>query len=278
MRLDAHQHFWQYNEQDYSWMSEQHKGIKADFMPENLKPLLQYSGFDGSVVVQARQTLQETEWLLSLAGQYPEIKGVVGWVDLCSPDIGEQLKRYAANPLLKGVRHVVHDEPDDAFVLRPDFMNGIAALEQYGLTYDLLLFPKHLPYAAQLVKSFPNQMFVLDHLAKPDIANKTYSPWNDHLAELATYPNVYCKLSGMVTEAVWGKWDEQDFVPYLDTVFGCFGTERVMIGSDWPVCTLSGTYERTMGIVMNYIEGLSVEEKSLVLGGNCARFYRIGER
>lgn len=275
MRIDSHQHFWIYNEQDYVWMSGQHKAIRKDFLPPDLKPLLEQNGLDGSIAVQARQSLRETEWLLTLAEQYPEIKGVVGWVDLCSPEIGEQLEKYGNHPRLKGVRHVVHDEPDDRFLLRKDFMKGIAALEKYGLTYDLLLFPKHLPYAAELVEKFPNQPFVLDHIAKPDIANKGMNPWARDLAGLAAYPNVYCKLSGMVTEAKWGNWKEEDFKAYLDTVIQAFGLERVMIGSDWPVCTLSGTYEQTVNVVKHYLEAFTEEEQSLVLGGNCARFYGI---
>ncbi|SFD65568.1 L-fuconolactonase [Paenibacillus catalpae] len=276
MRIDSHQHFWIYNEQDYDWMSGKHKAIQTDFLPQHLLPLLQESGFDGSIAVQARQTLQETEWLLSLAEQNPEIKGIVGWVDLCSPEIGQQLEKYSTHPLLKGVRHVVHDEPDDRFVLREDFMNGISALEKYGLTYDLLLFPKHLPYAAELVEKFPNQPFVLDHIAKPDIAGKGFSHWAQDLAKLAAYPNVYCKLSGMVTEAEWGNWKEEDFAVYLDAVIQCFGIDRVMIGSDWPVCTLSGTYEQTMNIVKHYLNAFTDKERSLALGENCERFYRIG--
>ncbi|ACT02204.1 amidohydrolase family protein [Paenibacillus sp. JDR-2] len=275
MRIDSHQHFWMYNERDYGWMSAQHEAIQADFLPEHLKPLLLQNGFDGSIAVQARQSLQETEWLLSLADRFSEIKGVVGWVDLCSPEIDRHLEQYGNHPLLKGVRHVVHDEPDDRFLLREDFRNGIAALEKYGLTYDLLLFPKHLPYAAELVEMFPNQPFVLDHIAKPDIANKGFEPWAQDLARLAAYPNVCCKLSGMVTEAKWGNWQENDFAIYLDTVFQCFGIERLMIGSDWPVCKLSGTYEQTINIVRRYLEAFTEEDRSLVLGGNCARFYGI---
>ncbi|GLX71258.1 amidohydrolase family protein [Paenibacillus glycanilyticus] len=277
MRIDAHQHFWKYNEQDYDWMSDRHKAIQVDYMPEQLKPLLEKAGFDGSIAVQARQSLQETEWLLDLAVQHPEIKGVIGWVDLCSPEIGIQLEKVGNHPLLKGVRHVVHDEPDERFILRDSFMNGIAALEQYGLTYDLLLFPKHLPYAARLAEKFPNQPFVLDHLAKPDIANGRFHPWEQDLAALAAYSNVYCKLSGMVTEANWGNWKQEDFTAYLDTVFRCFGTDRLMIGSDWPVCTLSGSYEQTINIVKSYLQQFDKEEQALVLGENCARLYGIRE-
>lgn len=277
MRIDAHQHFWIYNEQDYSWMSEEHKPIQQDFLPQHLKPLLQKNVFDGSIAVQARQSLQETEWLLSLAGEHPEVKGVVGWVDLCSTQVEQQLERYARNPLLRGVRHVVHDEPEDAFLLRDDFRRGIAALERFGLTYDLLIFPKHLPYAVDLVKAFPKQRFVLDHIAKPDIAHRIVSPWGEELAQLAAYQNVYCKLSGMVTVAAWGNWKEEDFKPYLDLVFECFGTDRLMIGSDWPVCTLSGTYEGTINIVKQYINRFTAEAQAQILGGNCAEFYGISQ-
>ncbi|EFM09971.1 amidohydrolase 2 [Paenibacillus curdlanolyticus YK9] len=275
MKIDSHLHFWSYDEHEYGWMSEQHACIKSDFLPKHLKPLLDRIGFDGSICVQARQTLQETEWLLALADQHPIIKGVVGWVDLCAPDIVDRLGAYAANPLLKGIRHIVQDEPDDAFLLREDFQRGIAALQPFGLAYDLLLFPKHLPYAVELVMKFPNQLFVLDHIAKPDIANRQFEPWRHDLAALAAHPNVYCKVSGMVTETTWAQWDEEDFTDYLDAVFACFGTGRVMIGSDWPVCTLSGSYERTMNIVLNYVKRFSLEEQALVLGGNCARFYGV---
>lgn len=275
-RIDSHQHFWRYDEQAYGWMSDRHGAIRKDFMPDDLQPLLRRNGFDGSIAVQARQTLQETEWLLELADLNPEIKGVVGWVDLRASDVDRQLERYAAHPRFVGVRHVLHDEPDDAFMSGADFRRGIAALERFRLTYDLLLYPKHLKQAAMLAKAFPNQPFVVDHLAKPAIASGGLSPWREQLAELAAYPNVYCKASGMVTEAEWGQWEEADFAPYLDVVFSCFGTDRVMIGSDWPVCTLSGTYDRTMNIVASYAERFSPEDQALILGGNCARFYGIG--
>lgn len=275
MRLDAHQHFWVYREEEYGWMDETCEPIKRDFLPEDLEPLLSGLGFDGSVVVQARQTLEETEWLLDLADRYDSIKGVVGWVDLCSDQVEEQLEKYAIHPKFKGVRHVVHDEPDDGFVLRESFQRGISKLQKYGLTYDLLLFPRHLKPAIELVKKFPEQPFVLDHIAKPFIAKGIVDGWKEDIYELASHPNVYCKLSGMVTEARLGAWKQEDFKPYLDVVFDAFGTERLMIGSDWPVCLISGDYPSVMGIVIDYMKALTEDEREAVLGGNCARFYGI---
>ena len=193
--------------------------------------------------MQARQNLEETRWLLELAEQHPFIKGVVGWVDLRSDRLPNNCKDLPSIPKLVGVRHVVHDEPDDHFMLRPEFRRGIAQLLDFNLTYDLLLFPRHLKVAAQLVEEFPQQPFVLDHIAKPKIAERSISPWQEDLRQLAQFPNVFCKLSGMVTEANWKQWQPADFHPYLDIVFEAFGPARLMIGSDWPVCTLSGEYE-----------------------------------
>ena len=215
-------------------------------------PLLAKIHFDGTIAVQARQMVEETEWLLQLADWHDFIKGVVGWVDLRSPAIATQLERFSKHPKLVGVRHVVHDEPDDQFMLFPDFRRGIARLQEFHLTYDLLLFPRHLPVAVKLVGEFPDQPFVLDHIAKPAIREGQISPWKEHLQALAEFPNVFCKLSGMVTEAKWQQWRPEDFQCYLDIVVEAFGVERVMIGSDWPVCTLSGDYESTMRIVMDY--------------------------
>lgn len=275
MRIDAHQHFWRYHPEQHVWMTEEMEILKHDFLPEELKPLLQSIGFDGSVVVQARQMLEETDFLLELSEQHDLIKGVVGWVDLCAPEVREQLERYKGREKLKGVRHVVHDEPDDEFMLRQDFQRGIGELADFGLTYDLLLFPRHLPVAVRLVEKFPEQRFVLDHIAKPDIANGALTPWEDDLRSLAASGDVYCKLSGMVTEARWRHWSPDDFRRYLDIVLDAFGAGRLMIGSDWPVCTLSGDYATVMGIVTKYTEQLDLESREGILGGNCARFYGI---
>jgi L-fuconolactonase len=276
MRLDAHQHFWRYNPQEYPWMSDEMPALKQDYLPDDLQPLLQAIGFDGSVVVQARQNLAETDWLLELADQYDFIKGVVGWVDLRSPEVRRQLERYAPHPKLRGVRHVVHDEPDDEFMLRPDFQRGIAALKEFNLTYDLLLFPRHLPVAVKVVERFPEQPFVVDHIAKPEIKHQRLSPWKEDLQALARYEQVMCKLSGMVTETHWGQWQPEDFRPYLDIVVNVFGPRRVMIGSDWPVCTLSGRYQQVMDIVLTYAQQFPADVQAGMLGDNCARFYGIG--
>lgn len=249
--------------------------LKRDFLPEDLRPLLTRAGLDGSVAVQARQNLEETRWLLELANKYDFIKGVVGWVDLCSQELPKQLERFKKDPKLVGVRHVVHDEPDDRFMLRPDFRCGISQLHGFGLTYDLLLFPKHLAYAVKLVSEFPEQFFVLDHVGKPLIADGLLSPWQENLRELAKCPNVFCKLSGMVTEAKWNDWQASDFYRYLDVIFAAFGADRLMIGSDWPVCTLSGSYESTIQIVVDYLQQFPSASRAGVLGENCSRFYRI---
>ncbi len=256
-------------------MNEQMGALKRDYLPVDLEPLLKESRFDGSVVVQARQNLEETEWLLDLANRYEFIRGVVGWVDLRSEELEGQLDRFAPHPKLKGVRHVVHDEPDDQFMLGADFRHGIGRLADYGLTYDLLLFPKHLPVASRLVDEFPDQPFVVDHISKPPIARGDLSPWREDIQSLAEFPNVYCKLSGMVTEAEWQAWQPSDFEPYLDVVFEAFGPERLMIGSDWPVCKLAGEHSAVMEIVTNYLKRLSPTEQAGVLGKNCARFYGL---
>jgi L-fuconolactonase len=276
LKIDAHQHFWQYNPAEHTWMTDAMPVIKKDFLPAHLELLLKEINFDGCIAVQARQSPEETNWLLQLAGQYTFIKGVVGWVDLCSDNIRTILSAYSSEKKLVGVRHVVHDEPDDNYMLLPSFQKGIAALKEYNLTYDLLLFPKHLPVAIELVRKFADQPFVLDHIAKPFIREKIFSPWKRDLMELAQFPNVYCKLSGMVTEAAWDSWKVDDFKQYLDIVIDAFGTDRVMIGSDWPVCTLSANYVSAMNIVINYTNQFSKETKNNILGGNCIKFYKIG--
>jgi len=275
MRIDSHQHFWHYSPAEHSWMSDEMAQLKRDFLPEDLQPLLKANGFDGCIAVQARQTLEETRWLLELADKHAFIKSVVGWVDLCSADLPHQLETFAAHPKFVGVRHIVQDEPDDAFVLRAEFLHGISQLKQYDLTYDLLLHPQHLRAAAQLVQKFPEQPFVLDHIGKPRIAESILSPWQEDLRELARSKNVLCKLSGMVTEAKWNQWKPSEFTPYLDVVVAAFTPERLMIGSDWPVCLLSADYAPTMQIVMDYFQQVSPAEQSSILGENCARFYGI---
>ena len=277
-RIDAHQHFWRYNPAQHAWMTEEMAAIRKNFLPPDLKLLLDRVGFTGCVVVQVRQSLEETRWLLELAGRYDFILGVVGWVDLRSPELPDQMREFAGREKLVGVRHIVQDEPDDEFMFREGFQRGIRLLAEFDLAYDVLIYPRQLPAALRLLEKFPSQLFVLDHIAKPPIAEGALEPWATHIRRLAQAPNLYCKLSGMVTEARWQAWREDDFRPYLDIVFEAFGPARLMIGSDWPVCTLAASYEGAMGIVMNYIKPLSTAEQEGILGANCVRFYKLTVR
>ncbi len=272
MRLDSHQHFWAYDAVQYPWIP-QGSPLHRDWLPDDLAALQGPLGFDGSIAVQARQTLDETRWLLALADRAPAIKGVVGWVDLRSDRVKEQLAEFAVHPKFVGVRHVVQDEPDDRFLLQPDFVRGIAALAPFQLTYDLLIFPKQLPAAIELAGRFPAQRFVLDHMAKPAIKTGAISPWREQIRELATCPNVHCKVSGMLTEADPLAWRAEDFRPYLDVVFEAFGVERLMFGSDWPVCLLAGSYEQVFRLVDDYTGQLAASDREAIFGGNAARFY-----
>jgi L-fuconolactonase len=274
-RIDSHQHFWHYNPAEHTWMNEQMAVLKTNYLPNNIKPHLTETGIDGTVAVQARQNLDETEFLLDLSDQFELIQGVVGWVDMRSDEVNQQLEKYAPHPKFVGVRHVVHDEPDDHFMLGDAFLRGLAQLQKHNLTYDLLLFPKHLPITIEVIKQFPKQAFVLDHIAKPSIKDGILEPWAANIRKLATYENVYCKLSGMVTEALWNDWVQSDYIQYLDVVFECFGIERLMFGSDWPVCTLSGSYSQVVGIVEDYIAKLSVNEQTKIMGGNATHFYGL---
>ena len=274
MNIDSHQHFWKYTPAEYPWMKPEWP-IRRDFLPPDLAPLLRAAGLDGCVAVQAQQTVAEARWLLSLADAHPIIKGVVGWVDLQSDRVEEQLAELARHPRFVGVRHVVQDEPDDNFMLRPAFQRGIGKLRQFNLAYDLLVFPKQLPAAIQLVANFPEQRFVLDHIAKPPIAAGTLSPWREQLRELAKAPNVWCKVSGMVTEAKWDGWRAEDFRPYLDVVFAAFGAERLMFGTDWPVATLAGSYAQVHQLAADYTLSLSPEARAQFFGGNAAEFYQL---
>lgn len=275
VKIDSHQHFWNYHPSTHEWIGPSMEVIKKDFLPADLYPLLQQNDMDGCVAIQAQQSETETLFLLDLAKQHPFIKGVVGWLDLCAEDIGEKLQAYAKNPLLKGLRHVVQDEPDDYFMLRPEFQRGLSLLEKYGLTYDILIYPKHLSPALELVKLFPDQSFVLDHIAKPNINGKIDPNWEHYLGELGKRKNVYCKASGMVTEAAWGKWSKSDFIPYLDVVFDSFGAERIMFGSDWPVCLLSAEYKQVKDILTQYLTKYPKEIQEQVMGLNAEKFYRI---
>lgn len=276
MKIDSHQHFWSYNPEEYPWMQgEKMNPIRRDFGPSDLWAEQEKVGLDGSIAVQARQSVKESRWLLQFAQNDPRLKGVVGWVDLRGPSLEAELEELSPNKKFVGVRHVVHDEPDDQFMLRPEFLRGIGKLHGYGMTYDLLLFPKHLPVAVEVVKQFPEQPFVLDHIAKPFIKDGGMSPWYRDIAELASFPNVYCKVSGMVTEAAWRAWNKRDFRPYLDIVFDAFGEDRLMFGSDWPVCLLGGDYAEVVQLVTDYLGDQGAETMEKVMGSNAARFYGV---
>lgn len=274
MKIDSHQHFWNYDAEQYPWIKPG-SPLHRSWLPPDLAPLLAESGLEGCIAVQARQTVEESHWLLELAEHYSIIKGVVGWVDLRSPEIGKDLEALAKHSKFRGVRHVVQDEPDDNFMLGAEFQRGIGQLAGHGLTYDILIFPRQLPAAIELARRFPDQPFVLDHIAKPPIKEGTLSPWREQIQELAKSLNVSCKVSGMVTEADQAGWRPEDFTPYLDTVFAAFGEDRLMYGSDWPVCLLAGSYPRVFDLVKNYTAHLSVAAREKFFGGNAARFYGV---
>lgn len=275
MVIDAHQHFWQYDANRHAWISEEMKLIQHDFLPEDLAPILQKNGINGCIAVQADQTLAETDFLIDLAKKHDFIKGVVGWVDLRADDVDDVLEQYAENKIVKGFRHIVQSETDIEFMLRPKFKAGISALGLFDFTYDILIFHDQLDQAIQLVKLFPDQKFVLDHIAKPDIKSGEFVTWQTNIKKLALHQNVFCKISGMVTEAEWKTWKPTDFKVYLDTVVKAFGTERLMYGSDWPVCLVAATYEEQLGIVSDYFAGFSTLEKKKIMGGNASKFYKI---
>ena len=252
--------------------------LRRDFLPADLRSEMSRASVDACVAVQARQTLEETRWLLELADANPFVAGVIGWVDLEAADAADQLSRFAGHPKLVGVRHIVQSEADDRFMLRPAFRRGISLLEGRDLTYDILIYPRHLPHAAELVSQFPRQRFVLDHLAKPDIRSGELREWEKGLRELATFPLVSCKLSGLVTEANWLRWTPDEIRPYLDIAFDCFGAHRLLAGSDWPVCTVAADYQRTMSLVEDYMTQRPAHERSAVMGENAARLWRLRAR
>jgi L-fuconolactonase len=275
VRIDAHQHFWRYHAAQYPWIDATKAPLMRDFLPPDLEPLLRGAGFDACIAVQARPDVDDTRFLLEMAAAHPFVAGVVGWVDLQADDLHRQLQYWAGDAKLVGVRHIVHDEPDDAFMLRPAFLRGLGLLAEFALTYDLLLYPKHLPVAIDVVSRFPNLRFVLDHLAKPPIRAGEIDSWARDLEALAEHPNVYAKLSGLVTEADWGAWSPDQLRPYLDVALDCFGASRLMIGSDWPVCTLAGEYGRVTSAVVAFAEAQSSDECDAILGGTAATFWRL---
>jgi L-fuconolactonase len=274
-RIDAHQHFWRYDPAEYAWIDASMAALRRDFLPPEAQRELAGARFDACVAVQARQTLEETRWLLALADRYPFIAGVVGWIDLQAAAARAQLEEFAGHPKLAGIRHIVQSEPDDRFMLRPAFLAGLALVEEFDLAYDILIYSRHLKVAAELVDRFPRVRFVLDHLGKPDIRAGAIDAWARDLGALASRPNVHAKVSGLVTEADWTRWTPETLRPYLDVAFECFGAERLMIGSDWPVCTVAGDYRRTLGVVVDYLADRPASERGAVLGGNARRFWGL---
>jgi L-fuconolactonase len=275
MKIDSHHHFWSYDPVEYGWIDEAMKIIRRDFLPEHLRAEIAAVGVDGVVSVQARQNLAETQWLLDFATQNNFIKGVVGWVELVSPNVGAELERFAANPKLKSVRHVVQGEPDDNFILREDFNRGIRELKRYNLAYDILIFERHLPPTIQFVDAHPSQVFVLDHIAKPRIKDGVFESWHKNLRELAKRPNVYCKASGMVTETDFATWTEPQLQRYFDAALEAFGPKRLMFGSDWPVCLVACGYARWHKLVSGWISNLSPAEQDRILGGTAIEAYKL---
>jgi L-fuconolactonase len=277
MRIDAHQHFWRYDAGQYGWIDDSMAALRRDFLPPDSAREMDAMRFDACVAVQARQTLDETRWLLALAAAHPSIAGVVGWVDLQAGADGvrAQLSSFASQRKLVGIRHIAQAEPDDRFLLRPRVLEGLAVLTEFGLAFDLLIYRRHLPAAAECVAQCPGQRFVLDHLAKPDIRGREIRDWERDLRALARHGNVVAKLSGLVTEADWNAWTPELIRPYLDVAFDAFGWERLIIGSDWPVCLVAGSYSRTMGVVLDYIADRPAHEQDAVLGGNAQRFWRL---
>ena len=273
--IDAHQHFWQFDPVRDNWINEEMAIIQHDFLPQQLEKILSENGIDGSVIVQSDQSEKENEFQLNNAAQYDFIRGVVGWVDLQATDIEEKLLYYQQFKKLKGFRHVLQGEPQRDLMLQPAFKNGIGLLNKYGFSYDVLIFPDQLKYAAQLAAAFPDQPFVIDHIAKPKIKDGLIADWKKDIFSLAAHENVVCKISGMVTEADWKNWRAEEFTPYLDTIVAAFGTDRIMYGSDWPVCLVAADYAKTKQIVDDYFSQFSADEQAAFYGKTASAFYKL---
>ncbi|MBS1825651.1 MAG: amidohydrolase family protein [Acidobacteria bacterium] len=273
--IDAHHHLWNYSVEEYGWISETMGVLRRDFLPADLKRHMDAAGVVGAVAVQARQTLEETEWLLSHARRNDFMLGVVGWAPFAEAGVARHIERFAAEPKLKGFRHVVQDEPDDRFLLGAAFNEGIRELLPSGLVYDVLIYERHLPVAIEFVDAHPRQVFVLDHIAKPRIREGAVSPWRENLRELARRPNVYCKVSGMATEADWGAWSADGLQPYFDVALETFTPRRLMFGSDWPVLEVAGSYERWAATVRGWLAPLSTSEQQRILQGTAMEAYRL---
>lgn len=275
MIIDSHHHFWKYDPVEYDWIDDSMKVIRKDFLPENLKTTIQEAGVDGLISVQARQSVEETDWLIGMAQQNEFIKGVVGWLPLIQDDIEKYLEKYVDEKKLKGVRHVIQEESDPEFMLRKDFNHGISLLKKYSLVYDILIVERQLPNTIRFVDQHPDQVFVLDHIAKPLIGSNELSPWKENIQEFARRENVNCKISGMVTEADYQKWITSQLLPYFDVILKAFGPDRLLFGSDWPVCLVATSYKNWMELVQKNIKYLSETERLKIMGGNATRLYQL---
>ncbi|WP_281632977.1 amidohydrolase family protein [Flavobacterium luteolum] len=273
-RIDSHQHFWKFDPVRDSWIDETMQNIQRDFLPEDLQPLLNANQFEGCVAVQASQSEEETHFLLDLASKNDFIKGVVGWIDLRNENIAERLQFFSDQKKLKGFRHVVQGEADD-FMFGKEFRRGIAALKPFNYTYDILIFERQLPAAISLVQDFPNQKFVIDHIAKPNIKSGSIDSWKNGIEEIAKYENVWCKISGMVTEADWKNWKPEDLKPYLDVIFENFAVDKLMYGSDWPVLNVASDYNEVVKTLEDYISKFSIEDQNKIWFENAKEFYKL---
>ena len=275
MKIDSHHHFWRYSAEEYGWISDEMAALRRDFLPEDLQPLIESAGIDGVVSVQARQTEVETEDLLAFGRENDFIRGVVGWAPLADPGVDAVLERWSGEEKLKAIRHVVQDEPDDLFILGDEFNQGVGRLERFGLLYDILIFEKHLPQTIAFVDRHPNQRFVLDHIAKPRIREGSIETWRADIGRLAERENVACKISGMATEADWGAWTYEQMRPYFDAVLESFGPQRLMFGSDWPVCLVATEYARWVETVDRWASELSTDEQARLWGGTAVEVYGL---
>lgn len=274
MRIDSHQHFWRFSPAEHGWLDDAKASLRRDFMPRELEAALKHNGFDGCVAVQAAQTLDESSYLLELAQAYPFVRGVVGWVDLRDPQLSRTLEELSAAERFKGVRHILQSEPP-GFMADARFRAGVARLADFSLSYDVLVYAHQLPEVIELARAVPNVSCVLNHLAKPEVRAGRLEPWRQQLRRLAELPNVTCKLSGLVTEAAWDAWQPSQLAPFVDAAVESFGPERLLVGSDWPVCTLAGSYADVMRVFEDYFATFSADERAAIFGGNAERVYRL---
>jgi L-fuconolactonase len=274
-KIDAHHHLWRYNAAEYGWLDDDMRALRRDFLPKDLVPELAAAGIDGTIAVQARQTMDETRWLLDMADECDAIRGVVGWAPIAGEDFPGVMEEFEHRTKLKGLRHVIQGEPDENYILRADFNSGILAMQGSGLVYDILIYERHLPQTIEFVDEYPDQAFVLDHIAKPRIGARMMQPWADNLHELALRQNVWCKVSGMVTEADWKSWTPETLRPYLDVVVDAFGADRLIAGSDWPVCLVATEYARWFDVLHTYFAGFSESERNAIFGGTATDVYQL---